>query len=65
MITPLVALSMSFILHLSMIVFDEICTTAQLYTIAICIDGAIMNVWPCLLWVPICVVCHWPGVFYY
>ena len=42
---------------LSMIMIcDNICTKVNLYTIAICTDGIIMNMCPCFLLVLICIV---------
>ena len=51
---------------LSMImIFNYICTTMHLYTIVMCTDDAIMNMYLCMLLVATCVVCYWLGMFYY
>ena len=42
-----------------------ICTKVCLYTIAICTNGAVINMWLWLLLVAICILCHWLDILYY
>ena len=44
---------------------DYICIRVHLYTIAVYTNGAFMKMYPSLVLVTICVMCHRPGVFYY
>ena len=67
MITTQIALYLCQLFYfLSMfMISDYICTRVILYIIAICTDGVIMIMCPCLLLVVICALCQWPGMYYY
>ena len=47
------------------VIYDFICTGVCLYATTICKDGALMDMFLCLLLVAICSLCHWPGIYYF